>query len=241
MITLERVNNALWCCDEIEELIKHYKKQYLEEKAIGHIQDRTKALVYYDVIKDLEIILYGESEIDTIGKDKDVERDKIKNIIERKTQYYGESLVEYCKRAYENDRRTCDNFHTLLVKRPYTYKGMKKGYSKNCFPDITITELLKNTDKWKNYIIKSVQYNSDCSISVSAELPCKTVNDLIYYCGCNIDSNCIFKEVLSNTEYTLDYVKMHDEEFENTVYVKEVDVNENKTIKYIYFMKNKGD
>lgn len=61
MITLERVNNALWCCDEIEELIKRYKKQYLEEKAIGHTQDRIIALVYYDVIKDLEIILYGES------------------------------------------------------------------------------------------------------------------------------------------------------------------------------------
>ena len=241
MITLERVNNALWCCDEIEELIKRYKKQYLEEKAIGYTQDRTKALVYYDVIKDLEIILYGESEIDTIDKDKDFERDKIKNIIEHKTQYYGESLVEYCKRAYKNDRRTCDNFHTLLVKRPYTYKGMKKGYSKNYFSDITITELLKNTDKWKNYIIKSVKYNSDCSISVYAELPCKTVNDLIYYCGRDIDNNCIFKEVLSNIEYTLDYVKMHDEEFENTVYVKEVDVNEDKTIKYVYFMKNKGD
>ena len=76
MITLERVNNALWCCDEIEELIKRYKKHYLEEKAIGHAQDRSKALVYYEVIKDLEIILYGESEIDTIGKDKDVECDK---------------------------------------------------------------------------------------------------------------------------------------------------------------------
>ena len=240
MITLERVNNALWCCDEIEELIKRYKKQYLEEKAIGHTQDRTIALVYYDVIKDLEIILYGESEIDTIGKDKDVERDKIKNIIERKTQYYGESLVEYCKRAYENDRRTCDNFHTLLVKRPYTYKGMKKGYSKNCFPDITITELLKNTDKWKNYIIKSVQYNSDCSISVSAELPCKTVNDLIYYCGHDIDNNCIFHEVLTNAEYVLDYVKDFGEEFEDTCYITEVDVNEDRLIKRVHYMKNKG-
>lgn len=57
MITLERVNNASWCCDEIEELIKHYKKQYLEAKT----QDKAKALVYYKVIKDLEIILYGES------------------------------------------------------------------------------------------------------------------------------------------------------------------------------------
>ena len=62
MITLERVNNALWCCDEIEELIKRYKKQYLEAKLSDHAQDRTKALVYYKVIMDLEIILYGESE-----------------------------------------------------------------------------------------------------------------------------------------------------------------------------------
>ena len=237
---MKRINNALWCCDEIEELIKRYKKQYLEEKAIGHTQDRTKALVYYDVIKDLEIILYGESEIDAIGKNKDVERDEIKNIIECKTKHCGESLVEYCKRAYENDRRTCDNFHTLLVKRPYTYKGMKKGYSKNCFPDITITELLKNTDKWKTYIIKSVQYNSDCSISVYAELPCKTVNDLIYYCGHDIDNNCIFHEVLTNAEYTLDYVKMHGEEFEDTCYITEVDVNEDKLIKRVHYMKNKG-
>lgn len=237
---MKRINNALWCCDEIEELIKRYKKQYLEETAIGHTQDRTKALVYYDVIKDLEIILYGESEIDTIGKNKDVERDEIKNIIECKTKHCGESLVEYCKRAYENDRRTCDNFHTLFVKRPYTYKGMKKGYSKNCFPDITITELLKNTDKWKNYIIKSVQYNSDCSISVHAELPCKTVNDLIYYCGHDIDNNCIFYEVLTNAEYTLDYVKMHGEKFEDTCYITEVDVNEDRLIKRVHYMKNKG-
>ncbi len=169
--------------------------------------------------------------IDTIGKNKD---------IEYKTKHCGESLVKFCKRIYENDSVMCDNFYMLFIECPYTYKGMKKGYSKNCFPNITITELLKNTDKWKNYVIKSVQYNSDCSISVSAELPCKTVNDLIYYCGHNIDNNCIFKEVLSNTKYTLDYVKMHDEEFENTVYIKEVDINEDKTIKYVYFMKNKG-
>lgn len=59
---MERVNNASWCCDEIEELIKHYKKQYSEAKTSSHIQDSVKALVYYEVIKDLEIILYGESE-----------------------------------------------------------------------------------------------------------------------------------------------------------------------------------
>ena len=58
---MERVNNASWCCDEIEELIKHYKKQYSEAKLSDNTQDRVKALVYYEVIKDLEIILYGES------------------------------------------------------------------------------------------------------------------------------------------------------------------------------------
>ncbi len=62
MITLERINNASWCCDEIEELIKHYKKQCSEAKLSDHAEDRAKALVYYEVIKDLEIILYGESE-----------------------------------------------------------------------------------------------------------------------------------------------------------------------------------
>lgn len=61
---MERINNASWCCDEIEDLIKRYKKQCSEAKAVGHVQYRAKALVYYEVIRDLENILYGESEYD---------------------------------------------------------------------------------------------------------------------------------------------------------------------------------
>ena len=152
-----------------------------------------------------------------------------------------ESLVEYCRKAYEYDQRTCDNFHALFVRRPYTYKGMKRSWAKDCFPNITITRVLKESQLWRDYVVKSVHYGTDCSINVFAERPCKTVNDLIYYCGHNIDNNCIFKEVLSNTEYTLNYVKMHDEEFENTVYVKDVDVNEDKKIICVHYMKNNGN
>ena len=49
-------------------------------------------------------------------------------------KHVGESLVEYCKKAYEHDQITCDNFHALFVRRPYTYKGMKKSWAKDCFP-----------------------------------------------------------------------------------------------------------
>lgn len=64
MIEMDRVNNASWCCDEIEKLVEYYKKQCAEARAIGHVQYRAKVLVYYEVIRDLETILYGESEYD---------------------------------------------------------------------------------------------------------------------------------------------------------------------------------
>lgn len=169
-----------------------------------------------------------------------IETENENKIRDKQREHDGESLVEYCKRAYENDRTTCDNFHTLLVKRPYIYKGMKKGYTKECFPDVTITNVLIDSKKWQDYIVKSVRYGTDCSITVIAELKCKTVNDLIHYCGHDIDNNCIFHEVLSNAEYTLDYVKIYDKDFEDTCYITEVDVNENRLIKRVHYMKNGG-
>ena len=180
-------------------------------------------------LSDVERILinYIETKNENEIKDKQKEHD-------------GEPLVEYCKRAYENDRRTCDNFHCLLVRRPYTYNGMKNGYTKECFPDVTITSVLIDTKKWQDYIVKQVHYGTDCSINVTAELSCKTVNDLIYYCEHDIASNCIFHEVLTNKENTLDYVKDFGEEFEDTVYITEVDVNENRLIKRVHYMKNSG-
>ena len=178
---------------------------------------------------DVERILINHIETKNENKIKDKQK-----------EHDGESLVEYCKRAYENDIRTCDNFHTLLVRRPYTYKGMKKGRAKECFPDVTITSVLIDSKKWQDYIVKSVHYGADCSITVTAELKCKTVNDLIYYCGYDMDDNCIFHEVLTNSEYTLDYVKIYDEDFEDTCYITEVDVNEDKKIKRVHFMKNNG-
>lgn len=57
---MEKINNASQCCDEIEKLLEHYKKQCSEARAIGHIEQKAKALVYYEVIQDLEYILYGE-------------------------------------------------------------------------------------------------------------------------------------------------------------------------------------
>ena len=60
MIILERINNALWCCDEIEELIKHYEKQCNELRSIGEITYRAKAAVYHEIVNDLSKILYGE-------------------------------------------------------------------------------------------------------------------------------------------------------------------------------------
>ena len=58
---MERVNNASWCCDKIEELIKTYKTKCGLLSSIGDERLRAQALVYHEVIQDLENILYGES------------------------------------------------------------------------------------------------------------------------------------------------------------------------------------
>lgn len=58
---MERVNNAFWCCDLIEELIKTYKTKYESSRSVGEQQLRAQALVYYEVIRDLETILYGDA------------------------------------------------------------------------------------------------------------------------------------------------------------------------------------
>ena len=57
---MERVNNASWCCDEIEKLIEYYKKQCNELGSIGEISCRAKSSVYHEVVNDLSKILYGE-------------------------------------------------------------------------------------------------------------------------------------------------------------------------------------
>ena len=58
---MERINNASWCCDEIEELIKTYKTKCGLLRSVGEQRLRAQALVYYEVIRDLETILYGEA------------------------------------------------------------------------------------------------------------------------------------------------------------------------------------
>ncbi len=59
---MERINNASLCCDEIEELIKTYKTKCGLLRSVGDTRLRAQALIYYEVIRDLENILYGESE-----------------------------------------------------------------------------------------------------------------------------------------------------------------------------------
>ena len=61
---MERVNNATYCCNEIELLIEAYKARYKQLCSVGHVMCKTQAKVYYDVIADLEKILYGESKYD---------------------------------------------------------------------------------------------------------------------------------------------------------------------------------
>ena len=58
---MERINNASWCCDEIEELLKTYKTKCGLLRSVGDERLRAQALVYHEVIQDLENILYGES------------------------------------------------------------------------------------------------------------------------------------------------------------------------------------
>lgn len=148
-----------------------------------------------------------------------------------------ESLVDFCNRIYEHDKISCDSFYHLCIKRPYTYKGLKKHINKYYFPNITIGDVVMNADKWQNYVVTYVHAGSDCSITVGAELNCKTINDLIYYCSDYISKDCLFQEILTNKIYTLDYVKTFSEAFENILYITEVDVDENKIIKRIYYMK----
>lgn len=57
----ERKNNALWCCDKIEELIKTYKTKCGLLSSIGNERLRAQALVYHEIIRDLETILHGET------------------------------------------------------------------------------------------------------------------------------------------------------------------------------------
>ena len=59
---MERVNNATYCCNEIEDLIKQYKEKCNSLRSVGEITCRTKAEIYFNVILDLEKILYGESD-----------------------------------------------------------------------------------------------------------------------------------------------------------------------------------
>jgi len=193
------------------------------------------------IIRDNDFIVKGRkftsSDVERILINY-IETENKEKIKFKPLEHAGESLVDFCKRAYEYDQNTCDNFHTLLIRRPYMYRGMKKGLDKDCFADITITQVLKESEKWKDYIIESVHYGSDCSITVRAKLQCKTVNDLIHYCGQDINSDCIFHEVLTNKQHDLYYIKQFGEEFEDTVYVKIVDVDKNKKIKRVYYMKN---
>lgn len=58
---MDRVNNASWCCDEIENLIEYYKKRCSECRSIGEVESRGQAKVYYEVVNDLTRILYGEA------------------------------------------------------------------------------------------------------------------------------------------------------------------------------------
>lgn len=58
---MERINNASWCCDEIEKLLKAYKTKCSLLRSVGDERLRAQALVYHEVIQDLENILYGES------------------------------------------------------------------------------------------------------------------------------------------------------------------------------------
>ena len=57
---MERVNNASWCCDKIEELIIEYKNKVNFLKNKNNKICSAQAFVYLRIIYDLEKILYGE-------------------------------------------------------------------------------------------------------------------------------------------------------------------------------------
>ena len=57
---MERTNNAVWCCEKIKDLTKTYREKCNSLRSVGEITCRAKAEIYYNVILDLEKILYGE-------------------------------------------------------------------------------------------------------------------------------------------------------------------------------------
>ena len=58
---LERINNAVYCCEAIEYLLQLYKQKCSMLRSVGEVKCRAQAEVYYKVITDLEKILYEES------------------------------------------------------------------------------------------------------------------------------------------------------------------------------------
>lgn len=155
--------------------------------------------------------------------------------------YEGKSIVDFCIHLFSHDSTQCDNFNMLFIQRPYTYRGMKHKYNRRYFDDIKIIDIIQNADIWKDYIIDCVKYGADCCTYIYAKVNCKSVNDLVYYCRDNISDNCIFQEMLTGEICNLAYVGMSHDKFENTVYSTEVEVDKDKKICHVYFMKNGGN
>lgn len=59
---MERVNNASWCCEQIEEKIKEWKIEIEKSRNIRHYEDETfesgRRIGMEEIISDIEDILY---------------------------------------------------------------------------------------------------------------------------------------------------------------------------------------
>lgn len=150
----------------------------------------------------------------------------------------GMPLIDYCKDKYKYDPDTCDSFNCIIVFRPYRYRSKKTNRMIDKYIDINVSDVVKHPEHWKDYVIIKTKYGADCATYAFAELPCKTVSDLIKYFSDNIAKDCIFQEALSDKTFKLDYVKTHIDEFKQLIYIKDVDINKDNQINYVYFMKN---
>ena len=180
-------------------------------------------------LHEVEAILVNHIE----ESNKQKQQDKLKN-------NHNESLVEYCKRAYINHPDLCDNFHHLSVLKPYTSKRTKHKYDYRYYDNMTIRSILSITHRWKDYIVTNVRYGADCCTYVSAELPCKSVADLLHYCSNDFNSECIFQEVITNEIYDFNFVNQYKDKFKSTVYIQEVETDKDNKIIKVYYMNNGG-
>ena len=149
-------------------------------------------------------------------------------------------LVKYCEEVYNIDSECYDNFYNIIIKKPYITIKDEMDISVDKMLYVKPSDVLSNKNNYKDYIITDIFHGSDCSINVWAEIPIISIIDFIKHFKQKFDNNIIFKDILADIDYSLDYINNHENDFINTSYVDRVLVNSDKKIYLINFMFSSG-